>query len=494
MKVLTSAQMRVVDERTAHLGIAGPILMENAGHRVVEFLAERYAPLSRHRVVVLCGKGNNGGDGFVAARQLYTRFRLRSLHIVAAAPDAESEPLRMLQACGCAVTRDITPSMRAATLVVDAVLGTGLAGQARGRALDLIREINTGFPGADVVAVDIPSGMNSDSGESAGEIARADACVTFTAPKVSHALAPNCERLGHWRVGHIGSPASLMDDVRLHLTGPEDFRELLLPRVRESNKGLYGHVLVAGSVHGKAGAAEMAGIAALRAGAGLVTVSSSANHLWHVELMTASLPASLQELRRAAERKNVIAIGPGLGAADNAVRLVREAVVECEQSMVVDADGLNALAGYTWSAGDRLRVLTPHPGEMARLADLPVAQVQADRLGVAQRYAERTGAVVVLKGNRTVIAFPNGDTWINPTGSPAMASGGTGDILTGLIAGLLAQFEQEPEIAVLAGVYLHGLAGELGAKAFGEKPLIATDLLNYLPEALRECSRIPNEL
>src|SRR5687767_3102377 len=204
MKVLTAAEMRGVDQRTEEIGIPGEILMENAGHRVVEFLAERFGPLSEHHILILCGKGNNGGDGYVVARQLFTRFRPRRLDVVAVHPEEMSAPRRMLEACGCSVATEITPEMRHATLVIDAVLGSGISGQARGSALDYILAINSSFPGAAVVAVDVPSGMNSDSGTTPGEIARATATVTFTAPKLCHVLPPNCDSVGELRIGHIG--------------------------------------------------------------------------------------------------------------------------------------------------------------------------------------------------------------------------------------------------------------------------------------------------
>jgi NAD(P)H-hydrate epimerase len=375
--------------------------------------------------------------------------------------------------------------MRHATIVVDAVLGTGLTGPARGRALDLIREINTGFPEARVFAIDVPSGMNTDSGISDGEVARADATITFTAPKLCHVLAPNCERIGRWRVGHIGSPDSLMDSVRLHLSGPDYFRRILEPRQPDSNKGTYGHVLVAGGAEGKVGAAEMAGIAALRAGTGLVTVACSSGKLRYPELMT----ERLDRVREAVATRDVVAFGPGLGLNPE---LALEAATEWPIPVVIDADGLNSLAGRNWKAGRGLRVLTPHPGEMARLCGLTVPDVQRDRIGIARAYAAEHNCCVILKGHRTVVAFADGRAWINPTGSPAMATGGTGDILTGFIAGLLAQYPEEA--AALAGVWLHGRAGELGSAQHGEHGLIATDLLHHLPEAIRECHNLPDEL
>ncbi|HEY2014449.1 MAG TPA: NAD(P)H-hydrate dehydratase [Bryobacteraceae bacterium] len=496
MRVLTAAQMREVDRRTVELGIPGIVLMENAGHRAVEFLAQRFAPLSAARIAVLCGKGNNGGDGMVIARQLHTRFHPKALHVVLLADPGElkgdaAANYRMLVACGCPVSREIPPDARMATLVLDALLGTGINGPATGPMLEAIREINTGFPLARVVAVDIPSGMPSDCGDSAGEFARADATVTFTAPKIAQVLPPNCDHVGELVVGEIGSPSALYDDVWLSLLEPAMFRALLAPRPPAGHKGTFGHVLVVAGSVGKTGAAAMSGLGALRAGAGLVTVASAADAIAQIgahapELMTVALDAGLDAL---AEGKTVIAIGPGLGHSDATADIVAHAVAQFDQPMVLDAD---ALAGQgPRPAQSRTRILTPHPGEMSRLTGKPTAEIQKDRVGVAREFAMRSLVTLVLKGQRTVIAFPDGRVWINPTGTPAMGTGGSGDILTGLISGLLAQFPKDPDHAVAAAVYLHGLAGQLGARALGEKCLIATDILTYLPFAIEECAGRP---
>ena len=493
MKLLTAAQMREVDSRTIEAGMSHGILMENAGRRFVEYLLENNRPLKGGRYVVLCGKGNNGGDGFVIARQLLTRLHPPVVQVVATELDETSAPLRMLRLTGCPIFTEIEPPMHAADVVIDAILGTGLVGPARGRALDFIRTINTGFPDAKVIAVDIPSGMNSDSGSSEGEIARADICITFTAPKLAQAFAPNCDHVRDWIVASIGTPASFLEEINLDLNGPDAFTHILGSRPKESNKGTYGHVLVVGGAAGKTGAAAMSGLAALRTGAGLVTVACSADNLTAPELMRTHLPADVIELETMSERMNVIAIGPGLGTDPGHVKLVREAVVKCSKPMVVDADALNALAGFEWNASGNFRVLTPHPGEMARLMGTSVPQVQADRLHSARTLAQRTGAVVVLKGHRTVIAFPDGRASINPTGSPAMATAGSGDVLTGITAGLLAQFPNHPEEAVLAAVYVHGIAGSHN-QGFGYTPLIATDIINYLPEAIRARPNVTNQI
>jgi NAD(P)H-hydrate epimerase len=310
--------------------------------------------------------------------------------------------------------------------------------------------------------------------------------------------------VGELRVAAIGSPPELYDaddSIRLSLVQPAMFGHLLAPRPRDGNKGTFGHVLAIAGSRGKTGAAAMCGMAALRAGAGLVTVASEESAIPVIaghaaELMTEPLSSGrlFATVEKIAEKKNVIAIGPGLGADPETVAMVRRAFAEFAQPMVVDADALNALAVTEWTGGGKLRVLTPHPGEMGRLCGKPIAEISADRVSAARGLATARQVTVVLKGERTLIAFADGRVWINPTGTPAMGTGGTGDILTGLIAGLLGQFPKDPDLAVAAAVYLHGLCGELGAAALTEKCLNATDLLRYLPAALEECARLPHRL
>lgn len=517
MKILTAAQMREVDRRTAELGVPSIVLMENAGQRVVEMLEREYAPLSGHRIVIFCGKGNNGGDGMVVARQLYTRIRPQSLHVVSAGDPAElrgdaAQNFKMLQAVGCPVSQEVAPVMQSATLIVDALLGTGIHGAATGRPAELIRAINDGFRLADVVSVDIPSGLDSDSGAVAGDAVHADHTVTFTAPKLCQALSPACELVGKLHIAPIGSPPDLFEkdnSIWLALSEPALFAHLFRPRARDSNKGTYGHVITIAGGRGKTGAAAMAGIAALRAGTGLSTIASAASAINAIashapEIMTEALAetqggaistCSLDDgqLGRILEGKNVIALGPGLGRDPETVKFARRVAAEASPPMVIDADGLNALASHNVRFQGP-RILTPHPGEMSRLTHQTVAQVQQDRIASARSFATERGVHLVLKGNRSVIAAPDGRVWINPTGSPALASGGTGDVLTGMIAGLVAQFPQQIETALLAAVWLHGRAGELGAAKIGEKSLIATDLFQFLPEAMREVADLSHRI
>jgi NAD(P)H-hydrate epimerase len=423
--------------------------MENAGRRVVEVLEREFNPLERQRVLIFCGKGNNGGDGKVVARLLRDRG-VRVDVILAEEPHAFWTP---------------TPEMQEATIVVDALLGTGFRKPVEGTYQELIRSINEDFPLAKVVAVDIPSALEVN----------ADITVTFGAPKLDLVTGEGVERAGTLIVVDIGVPVDLAHSD-LELSEAHDFAGLFKPRKRDAHKGDFGHVLVIGGAAGKTGAAGMAGLAALRSGAGLVTVACSDHSRLAPELMTETLE------KFTLERKTVLAVGPGLGPAKDLVaRVLKEASVPT----VIDADGLNSIAGTDFRGSGVQSILTPHPGEMARL----IGKKVTDRLAVAQAFAQERNVCLVLKGHRTLIAFPDGRVWINPTGTPAMAKGGSGDILTGMIAGLIAQFPYDICTAVRAAVWLHGRAGEIGAAEVTEQCLIATDLLRYLPEAIRECAR-----
>ena len=447
MKVLTSEQMREADRITIERGTPSEVLMENAGRRVVEVIEREFRPLDRQRVLVVCGKGNNGGDGRVVARLLRKRVAELQEADVETAADVWFEP----------------------TLIVDAILGTGLSGPPRGSALEWIRQINSLRPPAKVIAVDIPSGLGGG-----GEYVYADLTVTFAAPKVEHFLAEgSAEAVGQLIVAEIGiAPEAIHSD--LEVSEAHDFAALAAPRKLESNKGNFGHVLVIGGAPGKAGAAAMAGLAALRAGAGLVTVACSDSSRLVPELMSDSLE------NFTLEKITLVAVGPGLGMNRPLLdRLLREVKVP----MVIDADGLNSIAGTDFRGRGSQTVLTPHPGEMQRL----IGGKFTDRLSTARDFAKTRNCCVVLKGHRTLIAFPDGRLWINPTGSPSMAKGGSGDILTGITAGMAAQFSDEIELAVRAAVFLHGRCGQLAAEDLTDKCVLATDLLHYLPRAFREC-------
>ncbi len=513
MKILTAAEMRSVDRRTIEAGIPGLILMENAASRTVDVMIDRFAPLRDRSILIVCGKGNNGGDGLAIARQLFIRRLFRDISVVHVFPasafegDAK-ENLQMLLAAGCPVREGLPDASFPATLIVDAILGTGLDGAARGPALDAIRLIDSAFPLARKLAVDIPSGLPSDAPVAYGEFVHAECTVTFAAPKLSQCLSPSYEWMGDLVVVPIGTPDSLCesaDEFRLRLTTPADIAPLFRPRPRDSNKGKYGHVLVVAGSATKPGAAAMAGLAAYRAGAGLVTVASAKSAISSIsayapELMTEPLPETedgaigkqaLGVILQLLEKKTVLAIGPGITTASETRELVHRLYTDVKLPMVVDADALNALAGHLPVAA-KPRIFTPHPGEMARLLGVTIPDVQKDRLGLAGSFSTQNRVALLLKGDRTVICFPSTESdkhphvWINPTGSPAMATGGTGDILTGTIAGLIAQHPDDLERSTVAAAWIHGRAGEWAARKYGEQSMLATDLLKFYPDAMND--------
>jgi hydroxyethylthiazole kinase-like uncharacterized protein yjeF len=466
MNVLTVEQMREADRRTIAAGTPGEVLMERAGTRVVEVLEREFAPLAEQRVVIFCGKGNNGGDGLVVARLL--EGRVAALQVVKV-ENAEIAPCGRGSVEHAAFFENPGPSRDQrersvdcdATVVVDALLGTGFRGEVEGRYAEMIRSMNEDFPHAKIIAVDIPSAMR----------VRADITVTFAAPKVELVMSP--ENVGRMIVADIGIPPEFLQSD-LHLSEAHDFAGLFKPRKRDSNKGMYGHVLVIGGAVGKSGAAAMSGLGALRAGAGLVSVACADASKLIPELMTESME------HFSMEKKTVIAVGPGLGPAPE---LVKNLMSEAQVPMVIDADALNSIAGTDFRGRGLETILTPHPGEMARL----VGGKFTDRLATARTFARDKNVCLVLKGQGTLIALPDGNVWVNPTGSPSMAKGGTGDILTGMISGMVAQHPDDIATAVRAAVWLHGRAGELGAEEWTDKCLLATELLNYLPRAMREC-------
>jgi len=531
MKILTAAQMQRIDRLTTErYGVPSLTLMENAGRGLVEFLAERYAPLEQHRILILCGRGNNGGDGLVVARLLRDRGLDPRVLLLASPESLRGDAAANYQRLAVPRVPEIVenldawqrlkPALSNSTLIVDALLGTGLSKPLEGFLLEVVRDLNRGFPRAKVVAVDLPSGLSADTGELLGESVRADAAVTFTAPKMAHVFMPACERVGEWVVKPIGTPPEAMEDdpeLFLRLTCRADLAWLTAPRQRDAHKGSYGHVLLlAGSV-GKTGAAAMAAKAALRAGAGLVTVATPKSALPIVaslgmEYMTEPLPeteagtASPRALdygrwEKLLEGKSVLAVGPGMGNVVETAELARTVVNQSKIPVIIDADGLNAFAGCMGTFRGSARpagatVLTPHPGEMARLVASTAAQIQSSRVAAAREFAEKYRVHLVLKGFRTLTAAPDGQVWVNPTGNPGMATGGTGDVLTGLIAGLLASRgagrsgESFTEI-VAAAVYLHGLAGDLARGTRGEASLIAGDLLDEISRAFQALGEGP---
>jgi NAD(P)H-hydrate epimerase len=516
MRIVSAAEMRGIDRATVErFGVPSTTLMENAGSAVARFVVSEY-PRSE-RVGVVCGKGNNGGDGFVAARKLVEAGRSVRVLVLCDPTELTGDAAAMFKAMLPSLhTQNVSPVMVreaggldaadaaeifSADLIVDAILGTGFRPPVSPLYAAAIAKMNAAA--APVVAVDIPSGAEGDAMRAAGaggrsDRARADAVVTFTAPRPAHVFAELTG--GPTVIAWIGSPVEgITSQLGLQLSTPSDFAALLAPRALEGNKGSYGNVLVIGGSLGKAGAAAMAGFAALRAGAGLSTIATPRSVLatvaaYHPEVMTEALAetkdgtislGALGTKFDALIEGKTLAIGPGISRNSETAEFVRTVVKSRHKAMVIDADGLNAFEGATdtLNGAGRVAVITPHPGEMARLTGLSIAEVQANRLRVARDFAREHELIVVLKGHRTLIAAPDGTVWVNPTGNPGMATGGTGDILTGIVAGLLAQFPQRALEAAALAVYLHGLAGDLACEAVGENSLVATDLLRFLPAA-----------
>lgn len=516
MKIVSANEMRAIDRATSQrFGVPSLMLMEDAGTAVADFVLSHHS--AARRIVVFCGNGNNGGDGFVAARRLHEHGKKVEVILLADADSLRGDAGAMygklpFEAFAVRSSEELNGDrvrslLAAADLYLDAVLGTGFRPPVSGLYADAIAIMNAG--GVPVVAVDIPSGADADAmGPQAGTIARADAIVTFTAPRPAHVFS--LLTAGPTLVADIGSPEeAIVSALQLNVITARDVAPLIGPRPAESNKGSYGHVLVVGGSLGKAGSVAMAGMAALRSGAGLSTVSTPRSVLgtvagFHPELMTEPLvetdagtisSTALNRIEELAKGKSVLAIGPGISRDPQTAELVRTLVAKLQVPMVVDADGLNAFEGRA----DELRVkgrtlvITPHPGEMARLVGGTIADVQKDRLGVARKFAREHEVIVVLKGHRTLIVQPDGEAWVNTTGNPGMATGGTGDVLTGMVAGMMAQNPKQVFLSVIAAVHLHSLAGDVMRERVGEHSMVATDLLKGLPEAFRRTRELAEE-
>jgi len=517
MRVLTTSQMRDADRRTIDdLGVPSLVLMEHAGRQVVSALESHWPSLpGAGRVAVVCGKGNNGGDGFVTARLLAARGA--TVHACLAAPAAEiggdaGLNLSALRPAGVPVVDVASPSAWEAAqaelggcdLIVDALFGTGLTRPLAGHWSSIVCDLNAS--GVPVAAIDLPSGLSADTPEVIGEAVAADLTVTLGAPKLPLLLDPAAARGGTVVVADIGIPAAVVDALagpRVTVITRAWAREQVPRRRRDTHKGDYGRVLVAAGSTGKTGAAGLAALGALRSGAGLVTVATPRACQPTVaalapEYMTLGLDDDDEGRVGAeaagvllAERCDVLAVGPGLGRSPGVDRFVRELVDCATVPLVLDADALNAFAGDP--AGlrghpDRPLVITPHAGEMGRLVGRPAGQVAAHRLEAARELAAAQGIFVVLKGARTLVATPAGAVWINVTGNPGMATGGVGDVLTGVLAAWMAQL---PGVGAACGlgVCVHGLAGDLAAAGQGGAGLIAGDLARQLGPALLALER-----
>ena len=515
--VFTAEEMRAVDRRAiTELGIPGAVLMENAGraaaHVIADHLAARgRAPRRRGPVVIVCGKGGNGGDGFVAAREL--RRRGVRCQVVLTCPPSEIRGDAALKLAALrrarvepAVVEDdgaLAAMLREATLVVDALLGTGSRGAPTGAVARAIEAIEAA--GVPVVALDIPSGLDADTGRADGAVVRAEVTVTFAGLKRGLLLVPGSSLAGDVRVVPIGVPDDeVARGVTTFVVEASDVACHFPPRARDAHKGTYGHLLLVAGSLGKTGAAALAGTAALRSGVGLLTVATPRSQQPIVatlsrEAMTAPVAetsegtvglAALDLVRELAAARDAVAIGPGLGLAAETQDVVRRLAGEITAPMALDADALTALAGHLDVLREARgpRCLTPHPGEMARMLGVTTDAVQRDRIEVTRAFARAHGVRCVLKGALSVVAAPDGRVLLNPTGNPGMATGGTGDVLTGILGAFLAR-GLEPFTALTSAVYLHGVAGDVAAARMGEEALIAGDVVDALPEAFRVLRR-----
>ncbi|MCC6157912.1 MAG: NAD(P)H-hydrate dehydratase [Deltaproteobacteria bacterium] len=520
MKLATASQMREIDRHAIEeVGIPGIVLMENAGAGCARVLMERYEAEADTGVCVVCGTGNNGGDGFVIARHLWNNGFPVEVFVLGRAAQIKGDAktnFEILEKLDVPVTEvvndDDAELMEAeidgAGVVVDAIFGTGLDREVAGTHRRAIDAINAS--GAKVVAVDMPSGLDSDSGRLWGVAVFAEITCTFGIAKIGQYTHPGYLHCGEVIVIDISLPGYAPHDFGLtaNVIEPFPFLSMFAARPDDAHKGSFGHVLVVGGSPGLTGAPAMSALAALRTGAGLASLAvpgdlALAMEAKLLEVMTYALAQgasgtvaddAIEKVLALLEGKTVLALGPGMGQSPEAARFIAKLLPKLAVPVVIDADALNNIATDT-SVLKRCPtdvVITLHPGEMARLIGRDTAAVIADRLGVAASFAQKHGVTVVLKGARSVVATPSGDTWINVTGNPGMATAGAGDVLTGVIAGLIAQHKNVPDCTLL-GVYLHGLAGDIANEHVGERGMIASDILMSLPEAIMELEDLHDE-
>ena len=504
--------MREIDRITIEeYGVPSMVLMENAGAALVDEIEDRLDG-ERLIITVVAGPGNNGGDGMVAARHLSERGH--EVVVFLAAPKASFKgdakgQLKILTRLGLEMSVLSSPAsferafgrVSRSDAVVDTLFGTGLTRTVEGPWAECVRIINS-CPGV-VISADIPSGLDGHTGRPLGECVTADVTVTFGFPKTGLTLYPGAHLAGEVVVADIGIPADVIDAMELpgQLIVPESVAQLYTDRWPDTHKGTYGHLLLCCGSTGKLGAGILASRGALRSGAGLVTLAVPASAVIQVdtatpEVMVQPLPetaggalsqSGLNAVIKLMESMDALAIGPGLSTDPETGKLVEGILKKIDRPVVVDADAINLVAGRVevLRARTSATVLTPHPGEMARILDISIAEVQRDRIGAALSAASLTGSVVVLKGAGTIIAEPDGNYFINTTGNPGMATGGSGDVLTGMIGSLLAMGYEPLESSVVA-VHLHGVAGDLAAQAVTEHALIASDIIDFLGPAIRE--------
>jgi NAD(P)H-hydrate epimerase len=505
--------MQDLDRRAIHeCGIPGIVLMENAGRCAADLLVRFFPQVRRGQVAILTGPGNNGGDGFVIARHLKNWGVHTEVYLFASIDEVEGDALTNLHVwlkMGGDLAEilykgdfvRIKKELSQSSLIVDAIFGTGLNSEVKGLPKEVISFINS--LSQPVMAVDIPSGIDATQGKVLGAAIQATLTATFGLAKVGQVIEPGASYVGRLEVIDIGIPSKLIEEahIKTHLIDADELdRGFLAPRPAEAHKGDYGHLFVLAGSPGKTGAAALLCHSAMRSGTGLVTlgIPTSLNPILEAKLteaMTEPLPDTdgylstdaLGRIMQLLEGKTALALGPGISTKPQVQGLLVELIPQVPVPLVIDADGITALATQPEILKEckNTVVITPHPGEMARLMGTTAQKVQEDRIGVAKECASLYGSIVVLKGDKTVIATPAEEVFINPTGNPGMASGGMGDVLTGMIGGLVAQ-GLPPLKAATWGVFLHGLAGDIAAQTLGEAPLVASDIIDYLPQALAE--------
>ncbi len=515
MRTVKAHEIKEMDRQSVHeIGIPGAVLMENAARGACRIFLEHFNPAAGARAVIICGPGNNGGDGYVMARYLHQAGLTVTVIVLAEFSRISGDALinfeiiqrlniKIRKAADTEEWAGLARCLEECDFIIDGILGTGLNSPVRGLYGQVIEKINES--GKPVMAIDIPSGLNADTGRVMGTAVKAALTVTFGFPKLGQIIFPGVEFVGRLTRVDIGIPNRVTDRVRAlyHIIEPDHFTSLLRVPKRDIHKGDRGHLLILAGSRGKTGAAALTALGALRAGAGLVTlgIPESLNTILEVKLteaMTVPLPeteegslspAGKKEIFKLMKGKTAIAIGPGLSTNPETSNLVREIVRERDLPMVIDADGLNALAAELkiLKELDRNVILTPHPGEMGGLTGLKSADVQQDRVGISERFVQDYGCHLVLKGARTLIVEPEGSTFINTTGNPSLASGGSGDVLTGVISGFMAR--RWPTVkAAIAGAYLHGLAADFLSEELGEAGVLAGQLPDVLPELMTSLS------
>jgi len=511
MKLVTSEEMRQIDKKAIEgIGIPSIVLMENAGLQVANTIEEKYSPLREKSVYIFAGSGNNGGDGMVVARHLFNQKVKVKVFLLTEKKNikgdaatnltiAEKMGIPMREITSPALLKSLERELEKADIVIDALLGTGAKGAPRGLMREVIILINK--HSEHTVAIDIPTGIDADKGKAQGKAIKAEYTVTFAYPKRGLYLYPGMDYAGEIEIADIGIPLGLEEDkINSHLLTISDISKKLFFRKLSSHKGNFGHLLVIAGSPGMTGAASLTTLSALRVGAGLVTlgIPQDLNPILEIkltEVMTLPLPQSkektlgkegFEKIKNFSQKCKAIAIGPGISPNRQTKQLIKMIINQLDIPLVIDADAINVLAGEL-SLLKKYKaplVITPHPGEMGRLLGTSVEEIQEDRIESAVALAKKIGAIVVLKGARTVIADKEGNSWVNLTGNPGMATGGSGDVLTGIISGLLVQKLSCLE-AAKTGVYLHGYAADLAVQQKGEISLIASDTLETIPEAIR---------